>query len=54
MTAGDAERIRAYAMVSSDSGHQGRGAMPMSDFSWVAGNPTALRNHAYEANHLVL
>jgi feruloyl esterase len=50
----DAERIGAYAIVSSDSGHQGKGPFPMGDFSWAAGNPVAVRNHGYQANHLVL
>jgi feruloyl esterase len=50
----DLQRLDAYARVSSDSGHQGRGASPALDFSWVTDNPAALRNHAYEANHLVL
>ena len=50
----DAEQISGFARVSSDSGHQGRGSFPAADFSWVTNNPTALRNHAYEANHTVL
>jgi len=50
----DAKQLESFAMVSSDSGHQGRGQFPIGDFSWVAANPTALRNHAYEANHVVL
>jgi feruloyl esterase len=50
----DRERMNAYAVVSSDSGHRGRGVSPISDFSWAADNPTAVRNHANEANHLVL
>ena len=50
----DAERVGAYALVSSDSGHQGRGQMPIGDFSWAANNPAAIRNHAYEANHRAL
>jgi Tannase and feruloyl esterase len=55
--ASDMEKLKSYVMVSADSGHQGRGAGPAaqaSDFSWVTHNPTALKNHAYEANHLVL
>jgi len=50
----DIAQVAAFALVSSDSGHQGRGTSPAEDFSWVAGNATALRNHAYEANHTVL
>jgi feruloyl esterase len=50
----DAERAGAYAIVSSDSGHQGRGESPITDFSWAANNPAAVRNHAYEANHRAL
>jgi hypothetical protein len=50
----DAAQFAGFALVSSDSGHQGRGMSPIADFSWVARNPTALRNHAYEANHSVL
>jgi dienelactone hydrolase len=52
----DAAHIADYVLASSDSGHQGRGegAGVMEDFTWVANNPTALRNHAYEANHTVL
>jgi feruloyl esterase len=50
----DAGQVSGFALVSSDSGHEGRGKSPISDFSWVARNPTALRNHAYEANHTVL
>lgn len=36
-----------YVRISSDSGHQER------NFSW-GGSDVALRNHAFEANHLVL
>jgi feruloyl esterase len=43
-----------FVVGSTDSGHQGRGALPYVDYSWAARNPTALRNHASEANHLVL
>lgn len=50
----DARQLDSFVMVSSDSGHQGRGEHPIGDFSWVAANPSALRNHAYEANHIVL
>jgi feruloyl esterase len=50
----DAERIAGYIIASSDSGHQGRGQNPIEDFSWVSQNPTALANHGYEANHIVL
>ena len=50
----DGAQIAGFARVSSDSGHQGRGKAPFADFSWVAGNPVAMRNHAYEANHAVL
>ena len=42
----------AYVVGSTDSGHQAR--VPFFDLTWAAGNPTALRNHASEANHLVL
>ena len=42
-----------FVVGSTDSGHQGRGAIPYVDYSWSAGNPTGLRNHASEANHLV-
>jgi hypothetical protein len=38
---------RPFVRISSNSGHDTR------DFSWGA-DETALRNHAYEANHLVL
>ena len=44
----------AFVVGSTDSGHQGRGAIPFADYSWAADNPIALRNHASEANHLVL
>lgn len=50
----DADRVFGYVVVSSDSGHQGRGPDGRMDFSWVSHNPTALRNHAYEANHATL
>ena len=50
----DGDQVAGFARVSSDSGHQGRGKAPFADFSWVAGNPVAIRNHAYEANHAVL
>ena len=50
----DDAQVAGFARVSSDSGHQGRGKAPFADFSWVAGNPVAVRNHAYEANHAVL
>jgi Tannase and feruloyl esterase len=53
----DGSTMHRYAIVSSDSGHQGRGSGPYGpaiDFSWAAGNPTAVRNHGYAANHLVL
>jgi feruloyl esterase len=50
----DGSNIGRYAAVSSDSGHQGHSKAPGTDLSGVAGNPTALRNHAYEANHVVL
>lgn len=50
----DAVQIEQFVRVSSDSGHQGRGKLPLFDFSWAAGNPTALKNHAYDANHQVL
>lgn len=50
----DAAQMNQFVRVSSDSGHQGRGTVAMEDFSWVAANPTALRNHAFEANHKVL
>jgi pimeloyl-ACP methyl ester carboxylesterase len=49
----DQEFAGSFARASSDSGHQGRGANPWSDFSWVVENPVGLRNHADEANHLV-
>jgi feruloyl esterase len=42
-----------FVVGSTDSGHQGRGRMPYADYSWAARNPSALRNHASEANHLV-
>jgi feruloyl esterase len=50
----DGQQLNSFATFSSDSGHQARGAHPIADFSWVAANPSALRNHAYEANHIVL
>jgi hypothetical protein len=50
----DVANVGGYALVSSDSGHQARAANLMEDFSWVVNNPTALRNHAYKANHAVL
>lgn len=50
----DAARFADFVTLSSDSGHQGRGTVPYEDFSWAAANPTAVRNHAYEANHVVL
>ena len=50
----DAGQIARFAIVSSDSGHRGLGTNPYVDFSWAAGNPTAVRNFAYEANHSVL
>jgi len=50
----DAERMAHYIIGSSDSGHQGRGQNPIEDFSWVSQNPTALANHGYQANHIVL
>ena len=50
----DADNIARYATVSSDSGHQGRSKAPGMDLSGIAGDPTALRNHGYEANHAVL
>ena len=50
----DAPQLAAFVVVSSDSGHQGRGAVPWSDFSWAANNPDAIANHADRANHLVL
>lgn len=42
------------AVVASDSGHQGKGAVPLTDFSWAMDNPDAIANHASEANHLTL
>jgi feruloyl esterase len=48
------EKGNAFVVGSTDSGHQGRGEIPEIDYSWAARNPSALRNHAYEANHLVL
>src|SRR5215471_12310514 len=50
----DGQQLNSFATFSSDSGHQGRGEHPFADFSWVAANPPALRNHGYEANHVVL
>jgi feruloyl esterase len=50
----DAETMAGYIIGSSDSGHQGRGRNPIEDFSWVSQNPTALANHGYQANHIVL
>jgi feruloyl esterase len=44
----------AFVVGATDSGHQGRGPVPYLDYSWAARNPTALRNHASEANHLVV
>jgi feruloyl esterase len=49
-----AEDAAGFAVGSTDSGHQGRGAIPYADYSWSARNPSALQNHASEANHLVL
>lgn len=43
-----------YAIFATDSGHQGLGGMPFVDFSWAEHNPTALINHGYRANHVVL
>jgi pimeloyl-ACP methyl ester carboxylesterase len=43
-----------FAVISSDSGHQGKPPSAQLDFSWVLDNPDALTNHAYRANHLVL
>lgn len=48
-----ADSAANYAVVSSDSGHQGRPPVPLFDFS-SAVDATVLRNHAYEANHLVI
>jgi feruloyl esterase len=48
-----ARAASTFVVGSTDSGHQGRGALPFADYSWSAGNPVALRNHASEANHLV-
>lgn len=42
----------SYLVGSTDSGHEAR--VPYFDLTWAARNPTALRNHASEANHLVL
>lgn len=50
----DAASSRTFIMVSNDSGHQGRGKNPILDFSWAAGNPDAVTNHAARANHRVL
>jgi feruloyl esterase len=50
----DPEEGARFVIGSTDSGHQGRGETPYLDYSWAARNPTALRNHASEANHLVL
>lgn len=50
----DANQIAGYVIASSDSGHQGRGEHPIVDFSWVSQNQSALVNHAYQANHIVL
>ena len=44
----------AFAVGSTDSGHQGRGAIPFFDLSWALGNPEARVNHAERANHLAL
>lgn len=48
------KQFYSHVVSSTDSGHQGRGAVRAFDFSWSAQNPSALLNHAYEANHLVL
>jgi len=48
------EEASTFVVGSTDSGHQGRGELPYFDYSWAARNPTALLNHASEANHLVL
>lgn len=50
----DFGRIGNFVLVSSDSGHQGRGPLPLTDFSWAAGNSDAVLNHADRANHLTL
>lgn len=50
----DFGRIGHFVLVSSDAGHQGRGPFPLTDFSWAAGNPDAVLNHADRANHLTL
>jgi len=42
----------AFLVGSTDSGHEAR--VPYFDLTWAARNPTALQNHASEANHLVL
>jgi hypothetical protein len=42
-----------YVVASSDGGHQGRGATPYLEYSWVTDNPSALRNYADLANHIV-
>jgi feruloyl esterase len=46
--------LGGYVLVSTDSGHQGRGANAPYDMSWAVQNPDALANHAWRANHLVL
>jgi hypothetical protein len=52
----DAAQMQSFVRVSSDSGHQGHSADPEMDFSsWTpADNPSAVKNHAYAANHTVL
>ena len=46
--------VTAFVTGGSDSGHQGRGAAPSIDYTWSVHNPTALENHASEANHRLL
>lgn len=46
--------LGSYVLASTDSGHKGRGPLPMLDMSWAADNPDAITNHAYRANHLTL
>ncbi|WP_162179767.1 tannase/feruloyl esterase family alpha/beta hydrolase [Sphingobium chlorophenolicum] len=50
----DGPLLWTSAVISSDSGDQGKGAAPSHDFSWALDNPDAIANHAAEANHLVL
>ncbi len=50
----DAATLWKSVVVGCDSGHQGRGAAPLKDFSWAINNPSAVLNHADQANHLTL